>query len=722
MSDFTRSVRDYAQWVDTVAFLEGRQEDWFQRNLDPGVYRNFDLDLVLLADRDLRLVGQGAAETGTGALPPSLASLAQAALEDPESQATLRGGNARSTVWFHDDAPYLVGRAAVLDPYGVPGQPARGLLIWIRRLDQAWLTRLAATTQVPFSLAPATSASPREPEIVLREDRVLATLPLAAAGERPWAVAVVSLPRPLAEQRATTEWLLAALVATLVAFTALVGASALDLLLVRRILRLAEAMRRLRRGPELTAGDEIEHLGNGLYQLSHELDAATRRSREQAERDVLTGLGNRARLLRDLPRELVRPGPADRLLGLLLVDLDGFKAVNDSLGHHAGDALLREVALRLADCALSPAHVYRLGGDEFAVLAPELDSEHEALALGQRIVMGVQMLRIVDGQPVAVGASVGLATSPYQDPLPASELLIRADLALYDAKRKDRGRVCAYSASARDRFRDRMEMEALLRRALKEGRITCALQPIVRSADAGIHGFEALARWHEEGRGWIEPSRFIAAAERTQQVKDVDLAVIGNALAAWVRLRERLPEARLNVNVSAQSLLDEGFVPALGELLAQYAVEPGSVAAELTESELGIPDERVEDGIERLRALGVALVIDDFGVGASSLARLARLRAAGVKIDGSFVRDLDGNGGRICRVVVELARELRMGTTAEFVETPEQAARLRAMGCQLQQGYLFGAPMEPNRIEAWIDARQPPRFNGILHPRPDAGR
>jgi EAL domain-containing protein (putative c-di-GMP-specific phosphodiesterase class I) len=181
--------------------------------------------------------------------------------------------------------------------------------------------------------------------------------------------------------------------------------------------------------------------------------------------------------------------------------------------------------------------------------------------------------------------------------------------------------------------------------------------------------------------------------------------VIEHALGEWMRLRERLPKACLNVNVSAQTLLDARFFPAFEGLLSRFAPPPGALSVELTESELGISDDRIEFGIARLRQLQVPMVIDDFGVGASSLGRLARLRPHGVKIDGSFVRDLDGEGGRICRVVVELARELGMRTTAEFVESAEQSERLCAMGCTLQQGYRFGPAMDREHLEAWIEER-----------------
>lgn len=704
---FNRSVRDYAQWGETAAFVRGESPQWIQRNLHPTVFENFQLDTLVIADRGLRpLAAVGQPESGAPSLLGNAdAELVASLLDEPTSRQMLEEGETFTQVEFHLGVPYLVGRSAIRVPGGA--QRVEGLMLWARQLQSSWFEQVTNLTQVPFTLAPATEQTRAEPYVGFSEGRLLGTLPFRAPTGRLTAVSVVNMPRPLAAQREAAEQVIGWVLFATVLVTALIGGYLVDLLVVRRIVRLSDALARLRSGPAPARrrGDEIDALGDGFAELSSELDATTQSWREQAERDFLTGLGNRTRLFSDLPRELVRGPDDERRMALLLVDIDGFKAVNDSLGHHAGDALLREVALRIGDCAPAPAHAYRLGGDEFAVLVPFLASDDEAMALAERIGMSLQMVRMVEGRPLPIGASIGIAISPYREPIPASELMIRADIALFDAKNSERGGARLFSEQAHAAFRDRIEMESSLRTALGDGRIRCWLQPIVFSRGGGIAGFEALARWFEPGRGWIEPARFIAAAERAQLVTEVDLAVIGDALAQWTRLRQRLPQVRLNVNVSAQSLLDARFFPAFEALLRKYDAPPKALAVELTESELGISDDRIELGIAHLRQLLVPVVIDDFGVGASSLGRLARLRPSGVKIDGSFVRDLDGDGGRICRVVVELARELGMRTTAEFVETAEQSERLTAMGCTLQQGFRFGAPMDAERLDAWIDER-----------------
>jgi diguanylate cyclase (GGDEF)-like protein len=699
---FDRVTRDYAQWGETVALLERGDTGWFADHFGASAFRNFDIDRVLIADATRTLVHVATPAGMQAADRPEPDD--RALLDSPISQRVFASGGSFTLVEFLGGKPYLVSRAAIRHP---DGTRVVGLMVWTRHLDESRIARIAETAQVPFTFAAAAPASATRPSVALAGERVVGALPFVDDRGAPSAVAVVNMEKPLTAQRAAAERIIAGVLVGAVLVTALIAAFLVELLVVRRIVRLSEQLQKLRSAGgngERGAGDEIDALGHGFAELSSELDATAQSWREQAERDFLTGLGNRTRLLADLPRELGRGPDHGEQLALLLIDIDGFKAVNDSLGHHAGDALLREAALRIGDCALSPATAYRLGGDEFAVLVPHLHSADAALDLAQRITLGLQMVRIVDGRPLPIGASVGIALSPYGKPIPASEMLIRADIALFDAKNKERGQARLFSEEAHAAFRDRIEIESLLRSALAERRLQSWLQPIVASR-GGIAGFEALARWHEPGRGWIEPARFIAAAERAQLVTQVDLAVIEHALGVWMRLRQRLPQARLNVNVSAQSLLDPGFLPAFEALLQRFRVPPKALAVELTESELGVSDDRIEDALARLRQLLVPIVIDDFGVGASSLGRLARLRPSGVKIDGTFVRDLDGDGGRICRVVIELARELGMTATAEFVESAEQSERLAAMGCALQQGFRFGPAMDETRLAAWVDER-----------------
>ena len=717
---FEEVAHDYAHWSETVALLRGERQSWRRQHLDNSVFALFDFDAVLIASPNL--------ERSFSFLPPGgrlwskyesadalFKRLEQRWLDDPEARRALVRDRSEARIEFDQGQPYLVARSTVTDPAD-PTKTLSGVMVWLRKLDADRLDALRQSAQLPFTLQPLGGQDPTQLSIEFNGDKLSAVLPLADHDLATTAVALVHVPRPLAEQRNAVERTILWMLAVAIVACALLGFAVADLLVGRRIRRLSELIHRLRSGDNaattrvreprgLLRHDELDTLSEDFRTLSRELEARLSGSREQAERDFLTGLGNRARLMADLPEALSCGPDQGQCMSLMLIDLDGFKQVNDTLGHHAGDALLREAALRIGDNALPPAVAYRLGGDEFALMVPQLGSGDAAENLAVRVAMSLQTTRILDGRHVPVSASVGYAVSGYRQPLSASELLIRADIALLDAKNNERGGVRAFSQQAHDAFRDRIELESLLRGALKDNHLQAWLQPVVASGNARIVGFEALARWHDPIRGWVEPGRFIAAAERAQLIPDVDLSIIEHAIKLWRGLHTRLPRARLNVNVSALSLLASGFLPAFTELLKRYQVPVKLLAVELTESELGVSDDRLESALAELRKLQVPLIIDDFGVGASSLSRLARLRPAGVKIDGSFVRDLEGDGGRICRVVLELARELGMTVTAEFVENAYQAERLAEMGCHFQQGFRYSAALDAERLDRWVNER-----------------
>jgi len=717
----SRSLYDYARWNQTVAFVEGRNPRWVEDNLDSGVLDNYDLDYVILADRTLRPVYAGARAQRVGQAPGPYparldATAAEVWLQGPAAQAALRSDVAIARFEQVNGAWYLVARCPIAAPEADPVEPA-GLMVWARRFDAQHVADLARLAQVPFNLrAPSAAANATQSTVKLAGERILGVLPLRDAEGEITALAEIVMLQPLIEQRHAAQRVILLVLLGTVVLAVLIGAVLLDVLIVRRIRRLSASVQQLRH-PHAEAeasggpahphlqGDEIDALGADFAELTQELDASAQSWKQQAERDYLTGLPNRARLLADLPGFLASGPERGQLMALMLIDIDGFKTVNDLLGYHAGDALLREAALRVTDSIVAPGAAYRLGGDEFAALVPFLHDAEEALQLAQRLSMGLVMTRIVDGRPLPVAASIGVATSTYAEPLSASELLIRADIALYDVKNQARGGIRMFSEQAHAAFRDRIELESALRAALDEQRLDAWLQPVVASQDGSVVGFEALARWHEPGRGWIDPARFIAAAERAQLACRLDLCVIDKALARLTEVRRLLPRARLSVNVSPQTLLDPKFLSEFEALLQRHVMPPKWLAVELTESDLGISDDRIEACLYGLRRIGVPLLIDDFGIGASSLGRLAKLRPAGLKIDGSFVRDLDGDGGRICRVVIELARELGMRTTAEFVETAEQQERLRAMGCDFQQGYRFAPALDGDRLMAWLEER-----------------
>jgi diguanylate cyclase (GGDEF)-like protein/PAS domain S-box-containing protein len=430
----------------------------------------------------------------------------------------------------------------------------------------------------------------------------------------------------------------------------------------------------------------------------------------QAFHDALTGLANRALFLDRLGHALARAGRQEETLAVLFVDLDGFKVVNDSLGHAAGDALLGAVAARLRACARAGDTVARLGGDEFVLLLEGLADGDEAARAARRIAAALAPAFAVDGQELFVTASVGVAlNTPDHD---GAEALLRdADIAMYRAKRAGRARWALFDPSMNGAAA-RLALETDLHRAVGPGR--CAefvlhYQPLIALATGRIAGVEALLRWRHPVRGLVPPGDFIPLAEETGLILPLGRWALGAAcrqLRAW-QLRTGDHALTVGVNLSASEFLQPDLAAAVAGVLAETGLPPATLTLEITESVLMAEVARSRAALDALRALGVRLAIDDFGTGYSSLAYLQRFRVDTLKIDRAFVTGVDGHpeGAAIVRAIVTLAHALGLGVTAEGVETAAEAAYLRGLGCAQGQGYHFARPLPPEALAARLAER-----------------
>ncbi|KPF74485.1 hypothetical protein IP88_07930 [alpha proteobacterium AAP81b] len=422
---------------------------------------------------------------------------------------------------------------------------------------------------------------------------------------------------------------------------------------------------------------------------------------ELARFDPLTGLANRA-LFRDaLDDALARAIRTAKPCALLFIDLDRFKAVNDSLGHSAGDRLLREAALRLRGAVGGGATVARLGGDEFAVLIPDA-SPRRAEAVATAIVAALARAFVVDGQTITIGASIGYALGP-EDGASVEALLKSADLALYDVKSSGRGAACRFLPAFRERADERRVLEADLAQALDRGELALAFQPVVDAGDERIVGFEALLRWNHRRLGNIPPVKFIPIAEATGLIVPIGAWVLDEA-CAWAA---RWPEAvRIAVNLSPAQLDDDGLIETVEGALARHGIDPARLELEITEG-LFLDDKPATIArLAALNAIGVSFAIDDFGTGYSSLGYLHKAAFRRIKIDRSFVAraaEANGEASAIIESIVRLARSLDMETTAEGTETRAEFELVRDLGCAQVQGYLFGKPMPPEQATALVN-------------------
>lgn len=430
------------------------------------------------------------------------------------------------------------------------------------------------------------------------------------------------------------------------------------------------------------------------------------RLRHQATHDSLTGLANRAFLYETLERELAGSDGGNGQLALLLLDLDRFKEVNDTLGHDVGDRLLQTAAQRVRDCLHAEELAARLGGDEFAVLLRPPCSTERAVELAHRLVETIQQpFRLAADVTVEVDASVGVALAP-RHAREVGELVRCADVAMYAAKRGT-GPVQLYDQKADPHSLRRLVATTAIRRAIHEGQFKLAYQPKFALATGRIVGAEALLRWDHPEHGPIAPAEFVPLAERTGSVVALTHWTLRTALADLARWRADGSRVGVAVNLAARALHDERLPELVAKELRRNGIEPAALTLELTETTLVADSQLVERVLARLRGLGVRLAIDDFGTGYSSLALLQRLRVDELKIDRSFVVGT-ASGARpvLARTAIELAHNLGLVAVAEGIETVEQLRMLQAAGCEQGQGYLLGKAMPPDRFTRLLAAER----------------
>ncbi|WP_225794688.1 putative bifunctional diguanylate cyclase/phosphodiesterase [Streptomyces aculeolatus] len=442
-----------------------------------------------------------------------------------------------------------------------------------------------------------------------------------------------------------------------------------------------------------------------LIALDSSLWMARARAEEQL-RDPLTGLPNRQWLLDRTRHALGEAESTGRRAALVLIDLDRFRAVNDTLGHRAGDRLLLQLAGRLRLALPRGAEAARLGGDEFAVLIPLTDSATSAQRVARTLVAALGSPLDLDGMSLVLEASAGVAVYP-EHATETEGLLQRADVAMYQAKR-DRSGVEVYEARRDGNTPDRLGLLGDLRRALQAREVALHYQPKV-GFDGRVVGLEALVRWAHPERGHVSPEEFIAIAETSGLMPVLTEYVLETALAQVADWRAAGLQVPVAVNVSPRDVHTPGFAGAVAARLARHGVPPGALQLEITEHVLLEDPQRAADTLAGLTGHGVKMSLDDFGTGYSSLVHLRRLPVSELKIDRSFVARLavDPEDLEIVRCTVDLAHSLGLRVVAEGVEDDETWEHLRDLGCDAVQGWLVAAAMPPQETTAWLRARGP---------------
>ncbi|MFO8075323.1 MAG: EAL domain-containing protein [Egibacteraceae bacterium] len=447
--------------------------------------------------------------------------------------------------------------------------------------------------------------------------------------------------------------------------------------------------------------------------------------REQSLRDPLTGLANRTLLLDRTQLALDRLSRVDGRIAVVFLDLDDFKLINDGLGHDVGDALLVEVAARLASLVRPGDTIARFGGDEFVVLCEGLDAHDAAAGLASRLLESMRATFALEGHLVRITVSIGLAVAT--DRVAAGELLRWADTAMYRAKARGRARVEVFDDTLRDDVERRLGLRSGLERALERGELHLAYQPQVAVADGQVLGAEALLRWQHPDRGELEPGAFLAVAEDSGLIAAIGRWVRREAIAQAARWQP-LGAPQLSLNLSSRDLEDEGLVEDLAGLLDEHGLAPQQLCVEVTENAVLRDLASAQRALEALAKLGVVIALDDFGTGYSSLRHLHELPVAIVKIDRSFVRRLEAGGRHDPLVAGAFALLSKMGlrTLAEGVETRPQLTALAELGCGIVQGFLFSPPVSPEAMAAILADRRglapasPPSAASTGPPPPEA--
>ena len=433
--------------------------------------------------------------------------------------------------------------------------------------------------------------------------------------------------------------------------------------------------------------------------------------RRLALHDGLTGLANRTLFLDRVEQALARETAST--LGVLYVDLDDFKTINDGLGHVAGDTLLRAVAGRLQRCVRTQDTAARLGGDEFGILLDGIEDGDAAAEVARRIGDALADPFVVEGRQLHVTATVGLVVRTDEE-VTTEALLRRADIAMYLAKTRGKNRVQTYETGMDEQFRERLELKGDLAEALEQEQFRVVYQPIVDMATGDLDGFEALVRWQHPERGLVPPNVFVPIAEETGDIIALGKWVLETAceqLAAWHAVYPGI-RPRMSVNLSIRQLEHPGLISTVRAAVAAAGIEPGDLTLEITESVLAEDVAVVRGQLSELQDLGVKVAIDDFGTGYSSFGYLSQFSVDILKIDRSFVMDLmtiDGEPADIVRAIVALARSRGLRTVAEGIEETAQADVLRELGCDTGQGYLFSRPQVPADLADILRAAMPVR-------------
>jgi diguanylate cyclase (GGDEF)-like protein len=431
-----------------------------------------------------------------------------------------------------------------------------------------------------------------------------------------------------------------------------------------------------------------------IQRTLEQLSAARERARGLATRDQLTGLANRLCFQDRIVQAVAGARRSQHGVAVMFLDLDGFKMINDTLGHAVGDGFLRAIAQRLSSCLRESDTAARLGGDEFALLLTHLSNEFDAAEVARKVLSSVSIPMALRSRSLVTTASIGISTYP-KDGADPEELIRKADTAMYQAKQRGRNRYEFFTEEMNSAIRRRAALESRLRKALDKNQFRVVYQPQFDLRRGKVVGVEALVRWQHPDLGLLSPAEFLPAAEEAGLIVPLGEWVLRTACLEVASWQEAYPGFRLSVNVASQQFQERSFADVVHDALTKSGLLPDLLELEITEGSLVRSVGVMAQTLRELKQVGVALSIDDFGTGYSALSYLKNLPIDSIKIDQSFVRNLttDPADATLTETIIRMAQGLNLMTIAEGVETSGQLLLLGSYGCQRMQGYLFGRPM-----------------------------
>lgn len=693
-----RTVLDYGVWDESAQHLQHANPEFLWRIFTTDALRNLDVDYLAFLTLDGHLhssvdVRRGLVESLRDTDLALVNAMGKVLAVPPAGRE--HGGHFK--VWLNGGPVLLVFSPVRLREVGAP---TVGWMVMGREWNAARLSQLMQLTGSRFSLQAVDRSAPTGSPGILADSGGANALRL-----------VVDAPQALEAQKTTGKHLLLANALVLVVLGMVAVVVLLDRLVLKRLGQFALLARSQRSTDAallqpwpVRGNDELDDLALSLNTMVLALDTARKGLERDVRTDALTDLGNRRLLYEQLDHLLALQSRQPGLtLAVLLIDLDDFKLINDSLGHEAGDFLLVEVARSLQQLVRASDVVVRLGGDEFALLYVAHADALGVRYFAERVQETIAQTRVYQGANLTVSCSIGVSYASGQ--VDKDCLMRNADLAMYDAKQAGKGRCSFYAESMLGNVQERMLLEQQLRECLRLDQLEVWFQPIVDVRTGATPMLEALARWPLAGGGFCPPTKFIPVAEESGLIIALGMAIARKVVAAMPALLALNPQQIVNINLSAKQLMSTTLVDEMCALVDSHGVPRSCVHFELTESALAKDEALASEHLAVLAQSGFHLHLDDFGTGYSSLYRLQTLPFSTLKLDRSFVIQLGQGDARIAKVILALGAELGMDVIAEGIETERDYDRLRALGCHFMQGYWHARPMPLPAVVAWLQAR-----------------